>query len=619
MERKLTAILAADVAGYSRLMGTDEEGTLNALRAHREVVDGLVVAHRGRVFGSAGDSIVAEFPSAVEAINCAVEIQQEMDERNEPVATDKRLEFRIGINIGDVMAEGGNLFGDGVNIAARVQELAEPGGICVARNVHDQVHHKVGVAFESLGSHRVKNIAEPVTAYRVLVDGAAQQSRVRHWLHSPQRQRLTIAVLVLLLVISAGGAAAWYLYPRPQAPSGSPSIAVLPFVNMSGDAAQDHFGPGVAEDVITMLSKYPGIRVASRTSSFIYDGPVKVQQVAGDLGVAYVLEGSVKKTQGNRVRVTAQLIDAQTGDHVWADRFDREGDVIVLQEDVANEVYDSLAGIRGEIRKDEERRAWSKSAPSLDEYDYYLRGHQYFFRWTGEDIARAREIFQEGLAKFPDSALLRIKLAATYVNDIVNDRSTDPAGDAARGWKLLEEARTKPNLSQLETWLLHWLSAWLLRLHLGEFERAAAEAEATIRLVPYDPFSHADLAGTMMSAGRPERAVEWLEFAIQRDPRPMPWFYNDLAWALYHANRAEDALASLKKAPEPAVWARAVVYVRLGKMDEARAAVADILKACPDCTIAKEAMWPTGKQPQMVEPYLSAYLDDLRKAGLPEK
>src|SRR5262245_42524288 len=255
MERKLTAILAADVAGYSRLMGTDEEGTLNALRGHREVVDGLVVAHRGRVFGSAGDSIVAEFPSAVEALNCAVEIQQEMDERNEPVAKDKRLEFRIGLNIGDVMAEGGNLFGDGVNVAARVQELAEPGGICVARNVHDQVHHKVAVAFESLGSHRVKNIVEPVTAYRVLIDGMAQQPQVRRWLRGRRRQRLTTAVLVLLSVISVGGAAAWYLYPHPQAPSGSPSIAVLPFLNMSGDAAQDYFGAGVAEDIITMLSK----------------------------------------------------------------------------------------------------------------------------------------------------------------------------------------------------------------------------------------------------------------------------------------------------------------------------------------------------------------------------
>ena len=239
MERKLTAILAADVAGYSRLMGVDEEGTLNALRGHREVVDGLVAAHRGRIFGSAGDSVVAEFPSAVEAINCAVEIQQEMDERNEPVPEDKRLEFRIGLNIGDVMAEDGNLFGDGVNVAVRLQELAEPGGICVARNVHDHVHHKVGVTFESLGRQHVKNIAEPVATYRVLIDGqAATPGLLRSW-HAIQRHRTAAAVLAFLLVLAGGGATAWNFYPPVSPPTHTPSIAVLPFVNMSGDAAQD--------------------------------------------------------------------------------------------------------------------------------------------------------------------------------------------------------------------------------------------------------------------------------------------------------------------------------------------------------------------------------------------
>ena len=214
MERKLTAILAADVAGYSRLMGVDEEGTLNALRAHREVVDGLVVAHRGRVFGSAGDSIVAEFPSAVEAINCAVEIQQEMDERNEAVPKDKRLAFRIGLNIGDVMAEGGNLFGDGVNIAARVQELAEPGGICVARNVHDQVNHKVGVEFESLGSHRVKNIASRSRYIACWSMARAATPRLTKGLHAIQRHRIVAAVVAMLLLVAGAARAAWHFYPR---------------------------------------------------------------------------------------------------------------------------------------------------------------------------------------------------------------------------------------------------------------------------------------------------------------------------------------------------------------------------------------------------------------------
>jgi adenylate cyclase len=221
MERKLTAILAADVAGYSRLMGTDEEGTLNALRAHREVVDGLIVAHRGRVFSSAGDSIVAEFPSAVEAINCAVEIQLEMDERNESVVKDKRLQFRIGLNIGDVMAEGGNLFGDGVNVAARVQELAEPGGICAARNVHDQVRHKVGVTFEYLGQNHVKNIAEPVAVYRVLTDSRATP-RLARWLHALRRSKLTVAGLMSVALIAAGAVG------RVGGPSGARNLLIFP-------------------------------------------------------------------------------------------------------------------------------------------------------------------------------------------------------------------------------------------------------------------------------------------------------------------------------------------------------------------------------------------------------
>jgi adenylate cyclase len=615
MERKLTAILAADVAGYSRLMEFDEERALNALRAHREVVDGIVGAHRGRIFNTAGDSIVAEFPSAVEAIHCAVEIQQEMAERNESVAKDKRLEFRIGINIGDVMAEGGNLFGDGVNVAARVQELAEPGAICLSRDVYNQVKHKVGVGFESLGAHRVKNIAEPVVVYRVLTDGMAKGSRVRRWLKSPQRQRL--AMLVLLLVISVSGAAAWFLYPRAQTPHRQPSIAVLPFTNMSGDSAQDYLGPGVAEEIITLLSTYPGLRVVSRTSSFVYDKPVKVQQVAQDLGVAYVLEGSVKKAAG-KIHIIAQLVDATTGDHVWAERYEEEGnDVVALQVDVSNRIFDAIAGLRGEIRKAEEVDAWRKSAPSLEEYDYYLRGHQLYFQFTVDDNAKAREIWQEGLAKFPNSALLRLKIASTYWVDLTFDASDDPWRDVDLGWKLLKEAEAVPDKSRLETWLYHWQMAAYYQFHDGDFESSAAEAEAAVKLVPNDPWALAVLSGIMANTGHTDRAIEWAQRAA-RDPNAIDFYYQELGWAYYCAGRPSDALADFSKMQDPWTWGQAVSYARLGRVDEARTLMSKIVKDQPGHTIRGEAIWPTRKQPQMVQRLLTPYLDDLRKAGLPE-
>ena len=618
MERKLAAILAADVAGYSRLMGVDEEGTLKALTAHREVMDGLIVAHRGRVFSSAGDSVVAEFPSAVEAINCAVEIQQEMEERNEAAAPDRCLQFRIGINIGDVMAEGANLFGDGVNVTARVQELAEPGAICVSRNVYSQVKHKVGVGFESLGEHRVKNIAEPIAVYRVLIAGVAKASRIRRWLKSPQGQRLPMTMLVVMLVISVGGAAAWYLYPRAQTPNRQPSIAVLPFTNMSGDPAQDYLGPGVAEEIITLLSTYPGLRVVSRTSSFVYDKPVKVQQVAQDLGVAYVLEGSTKKATG-KIHIIAQLVDATTGDHVWAERYEEEdSDVVALQVDVSNKIFDSVAGLRGEIRKTEEADAWRKSAPSLEEYDYYLRGHQLYFQFTVDGNAKARKIWQEGLAKFPNSALLRLKIASTYWVDITFNASDDPWRDVELGWKLLKEAEAVPDKSRLETWLYHWQMAAYYQFHDGDFERSAAEADAAVKLVPNDPWALAVLSGIMANTGHTDRAIEWAQRAA-RDPNAIDFYYQELGWAYYCANRPSDALAEFSKMQDPWIWGQAISYGRLGKMDEARTLMGKIAKDQPNRTIRGEAIWPTGKQPQMVERLLKPYLDDLRKAGTPEQ
>ncbi len=303
MERRLAAILAADVVGYSRLVREDEEGTLRTLSAYREVIDGLVAEHRGRIFGSAGDSVIAEFASPVEAVRCAAEVQRKLGERNANLPGDRRMEFRIGVNLGDVVVEGDNLLGDGVNVAARLQELADPGGVCVSAIVFDQMEGKTNLAFADLGEQQVKNIAKPVRAYKVLVEPGAAAVTVP----GPQPRRS----------------------PVPD----KPSIAVLPFVNMSADPEQEYFSDGITEDLITDLAKISGLFVASRNAVFRYKGEaVEPQRVSQELGVRYVLEGSVRKA-GDRVRISAQLIDPPTGYHLWAERYDRDlTDIFALQD-----------------------------------------------------------------------------------------------------------------------------------------------------------------------------------------------------------------------------------------------------------------------------------------------
>src|SRR5262245_8767555 len=385
MERKLAAILAADVVGYAALMERDERDTHERLLAGRkELFEPEIALHHGRVFKVMGDGMLAEFGSVVDAVECAVSLQRGLAERNADVPADRQIQVRIGINIGEVIVEGDDRFGEGVNIAARLEQLAEPGGICVSGKVAKEVEKKLAVGFEPMGAQHVKNIAEPIQAYRVKLD----QSPARRQSGIKRVSLRSAAVLAGILVVLGVGAGSWFYVQGPLSNRHEPSIAVLPFTNMSGDPAQDYVGPGVAEDIITMLSSYPTLRVVSRTSSFAVDEKTRVQQIGKDLGVDYVIEGSVRKS-GDRVRVTAQLIDAATEEHVWADRYDEEGvDITAMQDAVAYRIYSTVAGLRGEIRQREESAAWSKPGPSLEEYDYYLRGHQLFFRFTQEDNAK---------------------------------------------------------------------------------------------------------------------------------------------------------------------------------------------------------------------------------------
>ncbi|WP_457299735.1 adenylate/guanylate cyclase domain-containing protein [Phyllobacterium sp. P5_D12] len=613
MDRKLAAILCADVVGYSTLMEQDEQGTFERLRAGRkELFEPEIARHHGRVFKLMGDGLLAEFGSVVDAVECAVNLQRGMAERNANVPEEQGVHVRIGINLGEVIVEGDDCYGDGVNIAARLQQLADTDGICVSGKVAREVEKKLAFAFEAMGEHKVKNIAEPIRVFRVRLD-ATTVSRKRPRLRVNYRSIAAAVGFAALLV----AAAAWYGMRQPAALAREPSIAVLPFANMSGDTAQDYLGSGIAEDIITMLSSFPSLRVVSRTSSFVYDKPVKVQQVGEDLKVNRVIEGSVRRS-GENVRVTAQLVDASTGEHVWANRYDEEGsDVAAMQDDVANKIYATLAGLRGEIRKKEAADAWTKSAPSLEEYDYYLRGHQLFFHFNKEDNAKARQVWQEGLEKFPDSALLRTKIAFSYVQDVMNERTGNPWRDTELAWKLASEAAANPNSSRLETLLNHWVMAILYQLHEGDFGRSIIEAEAVIDLVPNDALAHADLGYFLANAGKADRGVEWLETAVRQDRTPMDWYVGNLAIAYYLADRPADAITQFQKMEEPYLTNLAAAYVRDGKLDEAHASIAKFLKKRPRWTVKDEAVWPTTKQPQMVEPLLSRYLAELATAGLP--
>ncbi|KKL97920.1 hypothetical protein LCGC14_1829590, partial [marine sediment metagenome] len=376
-KRKLSAILSADVKGYSRLMQDDESSTIQTLKAYRDLMTSLVQEYRGRVVDSPGDNVLSEFGSVVDAVECAVKIQQKLKEKNAELPESRRMEFRIGINLGDVVEEGERIYGDGVNITARVEGLAEGGGICISASVYDQVETKLDLNYEYPGEHSVKNILKPIRAYRVRIGEGAESSEV----------------------VSASGA----ILSMKSDGNGTPgkrSIAVLPFVNMSADPEQEYFSDGMTEDLITDLSKISGLFVIARNSVFTYKGKsVKVEEVGKELGVRYVLEGSVRKAD-NRVRITAQLIDASSGGHLWAERYDRDlKDIFALQDEVTKEIVSALAV---KLTEDERKSIAFAPTDNVEAYDYRLRGSEYFARATKEAVAQARQMYEKAIELDPE-------------------------------------------------------------------------------------------------------------------------------------------------------------------------------------------------------------------------
>jgi adenylate cyclase len=485
--RRLAAILAADVAGYSRLMGADEEGTHERLKAHlRQLVDPKIKEHRGHIVKNAGDGVLAEFASVVDAVRCAAELQRAMIDREAARPEDRRIRFRIGINLGDIIVEGEDIFGDGVNVAARLEALAEPGGICISRMVRDQIRDKLAYPFEDLGEQSVKNIARPVRVYALRAEAVA---------NLPAPSEPTIAPI-----------------SQPSlALSDKPSVAVLPFTNMSGDPEQEFFSDGIAEDIITALSRYPSLFVIARNSTFTYKGrAVDVKQVGRELGVRYVLEGGLRKS-GNRIRVTAQLVEAETGKHVWAERYDRDlADIFALQDEITEAVTIAIAPA---IAGAEQQRAMRKPPGSLDAWAAYQRGLWHVSKATSDDISLAEKFFQQAIDLDPNfsGAYGGLALAQGQAADF----QTRNLPETLSSIEALARRAVALDGADAEARVLLSTALW----RRGDYEGALAEAERALATTPNLASAHHQLGATLIFSGRPKEGLAALERSIRLDPR----------------------------------------------------------------------------------------------------
>jgi len=533
-KRRLAAILSADAVGYSRLMQENEEATIRTIKIFRLAIKVLVEDYRGHVVDFPGDNILAEFSSVVDAVNCAVEIQRELAERNAVLPENRRMQFRIGVNLGDVVEDGDRIYGDGINIAARMESLAKAAGICISGTVYDAVERKLGLEYEYLGKKEVKNIEKPVRVYRVLsFPGAAAHRVVRAKREVGTAWRNMFVVVVTLLVLGVAAVVVWNYYQRLLAlpvevasvekmdfplPE-KPSIAVLPFVNMSDDTEQEYFSDGITDDLITDLSKVAGLFVIARNSVFTYKKkPVKVQQVAQELGVRYVLEGSVRKA-GEQVRINAQLIDATTGQHLWAERYDGPiGDVFTVQDRITGKIVTALAV---KLTASERKRVTRKHTGNIAAHDAFLQGRQYYVRRTPDDWVKAVSYFKRAVELDPNYGRAYAALALLYCECSHNLWHDSLGISWERSLQLaqryLQTAMNNP------TALAHQVASKML-IHKHKYEEAVAEAQYAIDLEPNDANSYLTMAYALMYIGRPKESFSFVERAMRIDPLfPAPY------------------------------------------------------------------------------------------------
>ena len=653
VERRLAAILAADVTGYSRLMGADEEGTLERLKAHRrELVDPKIREHRGRIVKTTGDGMLVEFPSVVDAVRCAVEIQRAMTDRNVETPEDKRITFRTGINLGDVIIDHEDIYGDGVNIAARLEALAEPGGICISRVVRDQIRDKLPYPFEDMGEQSVKNIARPVRVFAMgaaavastpLVAAQAQPGPARHRM-LPGR-----AVIAASLVTGIGiGVAAWWAWPNadsspvsvqvPTSPQSPPAVAsteakaaprlsivVLPFASLSNDPEQEYFADGITDDLTTDLSHISDSFVIARTTAFTYKGkPVDVKQIGRELGVRYVLEGSVRRA-GDQVQVNVQLIDAESGAHIWADRFDtNRANLAKAQDNIVGRLARTL---RLEIVEAAARRIERGPPANPDAGDYVMRGWAWYWRpVTLTTLQEAQGAFERALEIEPQSIEAKIGLATALSEGVANGLSRSRERDQARSEKLLIEVfEYGTNNSRA------YFAQGRLRRLQNRLTESRIELEKAIALDRNDAGSILQLGITLLFLGQPEAALPQLERALQLNPGASGSVFYFYYWLgqcqllLGHADEAIDLLKKSRAANPRMWWIHLMLAAALGfkgDVDEASAVLAESLKLKPEIRSMAQlrANYPAfHHDPQYVALRERTMEAGLRRAGLADE
>ncbi len=626
VKRKLTAILSADVKGYSRLMEEDEVATLKTLTGHMQVITELVEQHKGRVVSTAGDSLLVEFASVVDALEFAVAIQRELHIRNTELPESRRMEFRIGINLGDVIEERDTIYGDGVNMAARVQSLAEAGGICISGTVYEHVERKLPLSYEYLGEQTVKNIEKPVRVYRILTEPRVlvpqapvdKKAKPRPW------QRVALSLGVILIVLVAAIVA--YFSLRPSAPRvevaskekmafplpDKPSIAVLPFTNMSDDPKQDYLADGLAEEIINALSKLSNVFVIARNSSFSYKGrQVKVQQVAEELGVRYVLEGSVRK-MGDKVRITAQLVDALTGNHLMSEQYERDlKDLFALQDDVTMKVLTSL---RVHLTEGESARTFARGTKNLEAYLKLLQAYEQRTIYNKESVARARQLAEEAIALDPGYALAYSLLALALNNEVGLGVYDNPQKVVERAYRLAERAVALDDSSAWSHIALGMVGIWYKK----GWDKAIAEGQRAIALEPGSAYGYGYLAEYLTFAGRYEDAIPYYKKAFRLSPRPLPIWSINLAWSYIAMSQYEEAIKILKgiveKQPDQtrAHMDLAAAYVLSGREEDARKEAAEVLRIDPAFSVERKFSNTHYKD----QAELGREKDALHKAGL---